>query len=59
MREDFFRDLIRRGFSAEDTEKQLDVAIDWGRYGEPFDYDSDTGELVATEIAAALTSHLL
>jgi NitT/TauT family transport system ATP-binding protein len=58
LREDFFRDLLRRGFSAEDTEKQLDLAIDWGRYGELFDYDADTGELVSTEIAAALTPHL-
>jgi NitT/TauT family transport system ATP-binding protein len=58
LREDFFRDLLRRGFSAEETEKQLDLAIDWGRYGELFDYDADTGELVLSEIAAALTAHL-
>ena len=54
LREDFFRDLLRRGYSAEDTEKQLDLAIDWGRYGELFDYDADTGELVSAEVAAAL-----
>ena len=58
LREDFFRDLLRRGFSDEDTEKQLDLAIDWGRYGELFDYDADTGELISGEVAAALTSHL-
>jgi NitT/TauT family transport system ATP-binding protein len=58
LREDFFRDLLRRGYSAEDTEKQLDLAIDWGRYGELFDYDADTGELVLGEVAAALTPHL-
>jgi NitT/TauT family transport system ATP-binding protein len=54
LREDFFRDLLRRGYSAEETEKQLDLAIDWGRYGELFDYDADTGELVSAEVAAAL-----
>lgn len=54
LREDFFRDLLRRGFSAEDTEKQLDLAIGWGRYGELFDYDADSGELVLGEVAAAL-----
>lgn len=58
LREDFFRDLLRRGFSSDDTEKQLDLAIDWGRYGELFDYDADTGELVLGEVAASLTPHL-
>jgi len=58
LRDDFFRDLLRRGYTAEDTEKQLDIAIDWGRYGELFDYDADTGELVLSEVAAALTPHL-
>jgi len=54
LRDDFFRDLLRRGYSAEDTEKQLDIAIDWGRYGELFDYDADTRELVLSEVAAAI-----
>ena len=58
LRDDFFRDLLRRGFTAEYTERQLDIAIDWGRYGELFDYDADTGELVLTEVAAALIAHL-
>jgi len=55
LRDDFFRDLLRRGYSAEDAEKQLDIAIDWGRYGELFDYDAITGELVLSEVAAAFT----
>lgn len=54
LRDDFFRDLLRRGFSADDTERQLDIAIDWGRYGELFDYDADSGELVITEVYAEL-----
>jgi NitT/TauT family transport system ATP-binding protein len=58
LRDDFFRDLLHRGFSAEDTEKQLDIAIDWGRYGELFDYDADSGELVITEVYAALQKAL-
>jgi NitT/TauT family transport system ATP-binding protein len=58
LREDFFRDLLRRGFTTADTEAQLDIAIDWGRYGELFDYDSDSGELVLSEVAAALTAGL-
>ena len=58
LRDDFFRDLLRRGYGPEDTEKQLDITIDWGRYGELFDYDADTRELVLSEVAAALTPHL-
>ena len=58
LREDFFRDLLRRGYTDEHTRKQLDIAIDWGRYGELFDYDVDTGEIVLSEVAAALTPHL-
>ncbi|HET9647533.1 MAG TPA: nitrate/sulfonate/bicarbonate ABC transporter ATP-binding protein [Microlunatus sp.] len=58
LRDDFFRDLLRSAYTAEDTERQLDIAIDWGRYGELFDYDADTGELVLSEVVAALTAHL-
>ncbi|MFD4530660.1 nitrate/sulfonate/bicarbonate ABC transporter ATP-binding protein [Kitasatospora sp. NPDC058397] len=45
LREGLFLDLLRRGFSAEDARRQLDTAIDWGRYAELFDYDSGDGEL--------------
>lgn len=54
LRDDFFRDLLRRGFSPQDTEKQLDLAIDWGRYGELFDYDADSGELVLSEVSTSV-----
>jgi NitT/TauT family transport system ATP-binding protein len=46
LREGFFLDLLRRGFSDEEARRQLDTAIDWGRYAELYDYDSDDGELV-------------
>lgn len=46
LRLDFFRDLLRRGFTTDRIEEQLDIAIDWGRYGELFDYDDDSEELV-------------
>jgi NitT/TauT family transport system ATP-binding protein len=41
----FFLDLLRRGFSEDEAREQLDIAIDWGRYGELFEYDADTGQL--------------
>ncbi|CCH79605.1 ABC transporter related protein [Nostocoides japonicum T1-X7] len=58
LRDDFFRDLLRRAYTTEDIEKQLTIAIDWGRYGELFDYDADIGELILTEVAAAVIPHL-
>ena len=33
LSEGFFFDLLRRGFTEEHARRQLDVAIDWGRYG--------------------------
>jgi NitT/TauT family transport system ATP-binding protein len=46
LREGFFLDLLRRGFSTDEARRQLDIAIDWGRYGELFEYDSESGQLV-------------
>ena len=51
LHDDFFRDLLRRGYNDTDAEKQLDIAIDWGRYGELFDYDANSGELILAETA--------
>ena len=45
LRAGFFIDLLRRGFSATEARSQLDTAIDWGRYAELYDYDSDDDEL--------------
>ena len=33
-------------FTDGEARQQLDIAIDWGRYGELFEYDAETGELV-------------
>jgi NitT/TauT family transport system ATP-binding protein len=46
LREGFFLDLLRRGFSDEEARRQLDIAIDWGRYGELYEYDAERGELI-------------
>jgi len=43
--EAFFLDILRRGFSDEEARHQLDIAIDWGRYGELYEYDANTGQL--------------
>jgi NitT/TauT family transport system ATP-binding protein len=54
LREGFFLDLLRRGFSNEEARRQLDVAIEWGRYGELFEYDSESGQLVLGSDSAAV-----
>jgi NitT/TauT family transport system ATP-binding protein len=45
LQEELFLDLLRRGFSEEDAQRQMKIAIDWGRYGELFDFDANTGQL--------------
>jgi NitT/TauT family transport system ATP-binding protein len=42
--EGFFFDLLLRGFTKEEARQQLDLAIDWGRYGELYDFDANTGQ---------------
>ena len=48
LSEDFFRDLLDEHFSTEESRRQLETAIQWGRYAEIFDYDSQSGKLTAT-----------
>jgi NitT/TauT family transport system ATP-binding protein len=43
--EGFFLDLLRRKFPEEEAREQLDLAISWGRYGELYDFDVNTGQL--------------
>lgn len=58
LRADFFRDLLARGFGPDDAQRQLELAIDWGRFGELYDYDADTEEFVLGELAAGFTQLL-
>jgi NitT/TauT family transport system ATP-binding protein len=37
-----FEDLLDEHFSEDEAKAQLETAIDWGRYAELFDHDSDT-----------------
>jgi NitT/TauT family transport system ATP-binding protein len=45
LSEDFFLDMLRSGFSEDRAHQQLDLAIDWGRYAELYEFDADTGQL--------------
>lgn len=46
INERFFLDLLGRGFTEAQARAQMETAIDWGRYGELFEYDADDGELM-------------
>ena len=38
--EDFFLDMLDEQFSEEESQRQLETAINWGRYAELFDFDA-------------------
>jgi len=45
----FFTDILRTSFGEEDAAKQLDVAINWGRYAELYDFDAGRGQIIREE----------
>jgi NitT/TauT family transport system ATP-binding protein len=49
---EFFRDILQERFSDEDVQRQIDTALNWGRYGDIFTYDSETDRLLITETAS-------
>jgi NitT/TauT family transport system ATP-binding protein len=42
---EFFRNILEEHFSEEGAQRQIDTALDWGRYGEIFTYDSQSDRL--------------
>ncbi|MGO8959328.1 MAG: AAA-associated domain-containing protein [Streptosporangiaceae bacterium] len=42
----FFTDVLRNSFGEEDAARQLDVAVNWGRYAELYDYDATRGQII-------------
>ena len=53
---EFFRDVLDEHLSQEDTQRQLDTALNWGRYAEIFTYDSQTDRLLLDEASGAANS---
>ena len=47
LRAGFFLDILEQDFNAQDARRQLDTAIDWGRYAELFDYNTNTEQITA------------
>ena len=53
---EFFRDILDEHFSREDVQRQIDTALDWGRYGDVFSYDSESDRLLLYQPATAAES---
>ncbi len=47
--EEFFLDMLDEQFSAEETLRQLETAINWGRYAELFDFDASRRRFILPE----------
>ncbi len=45
----FFTDILRNSYGEEDAARQLDVAVNWGRYAELYAYDASRGMIVREE----------
>ena len=47
--EDFFVDMLDEQFSEEESLRQLETAVNWGRYAELFDFDASRRRFVLPE----------
>ena len=43
---ELFRDILQEHFSDDDVQRQIDTALNWGRYGDIFTYDSESDRLL-------------
>jgi len=49
--EEFFHDMLDEQFSEEETLRQLETAINWGRYAELFDFDAQRHRFILPQAA--------
>jgi len=42
---EFVNDILDEHFTETEVEKQLETALNWGRYAEIFSYDPESGSL--------------
>ncbi len=54
---EFFRDVLDEHLSHDDVQRQIDTALNWGRYAEIFTYDSETDRLLLTGVSVATNSN--
>jgi NitT/TauT family transport system ATP-binding protein len=49
---EFFRDVLDEHLPQEEVQRQVDTALNWGRYAEIFTYDSETDRVLLDEVSA-------
>ncbi len=54
----FFTDVLRTSYGEDEASRQLDVAVNWGRYAELYAYDATRGQIIREDhgIGAALAA---
>src|SRR5271154_5250981 len=52
INDEFFRDVLNEHFSEDEVQRQFDTAVNWGRYGEIFDYDRESGRLAQSSVVS-------
>ena len=53
---EFFRDLLKQHFSDQEVDRQIETALNWGRYADLFNYDADSDRL-SLDQPASVTEH--
>jgi len=48
--EEFFLDMLDEQFSNEESQRQIETAVTWGRYGEIFDFDAARRRFVMPDV---------
>lgn len=51
---EFFRDILEKHFSDEEVRRQIETALNWGRYAEIFTYDSESDKLLLYQPAVSV-----
>ncbi len=49
INDEFFHDILDEHFAEDEVQRQLETAMNWGRYAEIFDYDRERGRLLQAE----------
>jgi len=55
---EFFHDILDEHFTETEVEKQIETALNWGRYAEIFSYDRESGNLRLHEANRLMTEDI-
>jgi NitT/TauT family transport system ATP-binding protein len=51
---EFFRDILDEHFPTEEAQRQIETALQWGRYADLFTYDSENGRVLLFDAGASV-----